>query len=203
MKTKTAAAFFVSFKTSRAIPRARPLRRDFMIQSTLDAGVRRIDFHPMVALDDRMIRTDAIVLVRDDGRYVIDFVDARPPEDPRAESLFQLAFDEKCSGLLAIRDADVRREPLFSSAREVWRHAAIRVNAADRAQVVDALEAEGPVPLRAVDGLVNASRDVVEVIYALACEGSVALDLFAPLDDRAIVCAGAGAAGGLRLRYGT
>jgi len=34
---------------------------------------------------------------------------------------------------------------------------------------------------------VNTSRDAVEVVYALACEGIVTLDLCSPLDDRAIV----------------
>lgn len=195
---------FVSFKTARAIPVRDSVRRDFLIQATLDPCVRRIDYHPTAVVFDRSARADALVLHRDDGRFAVDFVEARPAEDPHGEALLQLAFDEKCSGLLALTEAAVRREPLFSSAREVWRYAAVRINASDRAQVVDALEAEGPVPLRALDGLVNTSRDVVEVIYALACEGSVTLDLRAPLDDRAIVRAGiTGAAGGLHLRYGT
>jgi len=77
MKTKPAAALFASFKTSRAIPCSRPHRRDLLIQSTLDAGVRAIEYHPMVVLDDHVIRTDAIVLDRDDGFFAIDFVDAR------------------------------------------------------------------------------------------------------------------------------
>jgi hypothetical protein len=46
---------------------------------------------------------------------------------------------------------------------------------------------QGPVPLRALEGLMNTSRDAVEVVYVLACEGIVTLDLCSPLDDRAIV----------------
>jgi hypothetical protein len=133
------------------------------------------------------VRIDALVLHRDDGRFAVDFVDTHLAEDPDGEALLQLAFDEKCSSLLAIDEADVRCEPRFTSAREVWRHAAIKINAADCAQIVDALEAEGPVPLRALEGLMNTSRDAVEVVYVLACEGIVTLDLCSPLDDRAIV----------------
>ncbi|MDX3968264.1 MAG: hypothetical protein QHD01_16900 [Bradyrhizobium sp.] len=188
---KAASALFVSFKSARAIPCARPLRRDFMIQSTLDPGVRRIDFHPAVALDDRPIRTDAIVLHRDDGRFVVDFVDARLPEDPQGEGLLQIAFRQECAGIFAITAPDVGREPRMSAAREVWRHSIIAVNSNDRAQVLDALDREGPVPLRAFDGLVATSRDCEEVVYAMACEGSVDIDLSAGLDDgRAIVSGG-------------
>jgi len=63
--------------------------RQDRIQSTFDAGVRRIDFRPTVALDDHVIPTEAIVVDRDDGRYAIDFVDARPEGDPLGEGLLQ------------------------------------------------------------------------------------------------------------------
>lgn len=200
MKTKNAAALFASFKTSRAIPCAKPLRRDFMIQSTLDAGVRCIEYHPMVVLDEHVIRTDAIVVDRDDGRFAIDFVDARPAGDPYGEGLLQLGFELGCSGILAITAEDVGREPLLSAAREVWRHSAIAVNAGDRAQILDVLDREGPIPLRAFAGLAATRRDPVEVVYALACEGSVGLDLSGGLDGRGVVCRGDH---GLGRRYGT
>jgi hypothetical protein len=205
MKNRPAANLFVSFKTSRAIPCARMLRRDFMIQATLDAGVRRIDFHPMVALDDHMIQSETIVVDRDDGRYAIDFVDARPESDPLAEGLLQLAFEERCTGIMTVKASDVRSEPRLSAAREVWRHADVNINAGDRAQVLDALDHEGPVPLRSLDGLTTTSRNVTTVVYALACEGSVSIDLSAGLDGRAIVRLGIPnvAAAGPRLRFGT
>lgn len=190
MKKKPPANLFVSFKTSRAVPCIRPLRRDFMIQATLDAGVRRIDYHPSVALDGRAVRVDALVLQRDDGRFAVDFVDERPLEDPRGEGLLQLGFEWGCTGILAIAAADVRREPRCSAARAVWRFAAVNVSAGDRAQVLDALDREGPVPFRALDGLVATSRGVAEVVYALAAEGSVTLDLAGGLDGRSVVRAG-------------
>jgi hypothetical protein len=200
MKKKTAAALFVSFKTSRAIPGILPYRRDFMIQATLDAGVRRIDYHPVVALDDRVIRTETVAVERDDGRYVIDFVDARPLDDPQAEGLLQLGFELGCSGILAVTAADMAREPILSAAREVWHYSGVTLHAGDRAQVLEALDEEGPVPLRALQGLVCTRRDPVHVVYALACEGSVAIDLQAGLDGRTIV---RGATFGLSRRCAT
>ncbi|WLB23967.1 hypothetical protein [Bradyrhizobium japonicum] len=198
---KTAAALFVSFKASRAIPCSLPLRRDFLVQSTLDAGVRDIAYHPVVVLDDHAIRTDAIVVDRDDGRYAIDFVDARPPEDPRAEGLLQVGFEQRCSGMIAVTTADMGREPLLSAAREVWFHAGMTVTADDRAQVLHVLDCEGPIPLRSLQSLAVTRRDPAQVVYALACEGSVSIDLRAGLDGRAIVRGGSLGLGGLR--YGT
>ncbi|MBR0925195.1 hypothetical protein ABH973_002394 [Bradyrhizobium ottawaense] len=201
MKTKTAAALFASFKTSRAIPCSRPHRRDLLIQSTLDAGVRAIEYHPMVVLDDHVTRTDAIVLDRDDGLFAIDFVDARPAEDPHAEGLLQIGFEQRCSGIIAVTAADVGLEPRLSAARQVWFHAGMTVTADDRAQVLDTLDREGPVPLRSLQALAATRRDPTQVVFALACEGSVSIDLRAGLDGRAIVRSGSLGLGGLR--YGT
>lgn len=200
MKTKAAAALFASYKTSRAIPCVPPFRRDFMIQNTLDAGVRRIDYHPVVALDDRVIRTDTISIERDDGRYVIDFVDARPQDDRGTHGLVQLGFELGCAGILALTAADMVREPLLSAARQVWHYSDVSLSAGDRAQVLEALEDEGPVPLRALQGLVATRRDPAHVVYALACEGSVAIDLHGGLDGRTIV---RGATFGLSRRCAT
>jgi len=194
------AALFVSFKTAQAIPGARARRRDFLIQSTLDAGVRRIAYHPTVVVDDRVVRTDAIVVHRDDGRFVVDFVDARIPEDTQGEGLMHLGFDLECTGILAVTTADILREPLLSAARGVWRHAWLPIAADDRKQVLDALETEGPIPIRALNGLVATRRDPRMVVYALACEGSVAMDLTLGLDGRTLV---RGTGHGLCSRFGT
>jgi hypothetical protein len=198
---KHPTSLFVSFKASRAIPVRSPLRRDFMIQSTLDAGVRAIEYHPMVVLDDDVIRTDAIVVDRDDGRYVIDFVDARPLDDPHAEGLLQIGFEQRCSGIMAVTAADVGIEPRLSAARQVWSHVGMTVTTDDRAEVLDALDREGPVPLRSLQVLAATRRDPAQVVYALACEGSVSIDLRGGLDGRAIVRGGSLGLGGLR--YGT
>jgi len=197
---KPIAALFVSFKASQAIPSALPLRRDFLIQATLDSGVRRVDFHPTVVVDDRVVRTDALVVHRDDGRFVVDFVDARIPEDPHGAGLLHLGLDLGCSGILALTAADVLREPRLMAARRVWRHAWMSLAPRDRDQVLEALEHEGPIPLRALDGLVATRRDPREVIYTLACEGAVDIDLILGLDGRTIVRS---TGHGLGRRFGT
>ncbi|MGY3449164.1 hypothetical protein [Bradyrhizobium sp. USDA 4353] len=204
MKKAVSAALFCSFKTSRAIPCARPHRRDFMIQSTLDPGVRHIEYHPIAVIDDHAVASETLVLARDDGRYAIDFVDARPPEDLHGQGLLQIGFEQGCSGIMEVTRSDIGREPRLSAARQVWRFNAVTITAGDRAQVLDALDQEGPLPLRALRGLTATRRDVTEVIYALATEGSLSIDLSAGLDGRTIVRAGVSyAPAGLCLRYGT
>jgi hypothetical protein len=187
---KPPSGLFVSFKATGAIPVGSNGRRDLLIQATLDGGVRRIEYHPTTSVLGQTVRADAMIFDRDDGRFAIDHVGARQPNDPEQDALLHLAFEQKCSGLLEVTDADIRREPQFTSARKVWQYAAMRISVDDRAQIIGALEMEGPVPIRALDGLVDTSRDTGEVVYALACEGSVTLDLRVPLDDRSIVRAG-------------
>lgn len=197
---RTASQLFVGFKGMGAIPASSCMRRDFLIQSTLDGGVRRIEYHPTVNVLSRGVCIDALVVDRDDGRYAVDFIDARPKEDADAEALLQLAFEQRCAGLLQVDEAAIRREPRFSSSRKVWQYSSLRVTAGDREQIIETLEAEGPIPMRALDGLVRTSRDAVDVVYALACEGNVVLDLCAPLDDRSMIRAGVIATRGHHLR---
>lgn len=203
MKKAVSAALFSSFKTSRAIPCSKPYRRDFMIQATLDQGVRHIEYHPMATVDDHVVASETLILARDDGRYAIDFIDARPPEDPEGQGLLQIGFEQGCSGIIEVTAADIGREPHLSAARQVWRFNAVTITTGDRAQVLDALDQEGPLPLRALRGLTATRRDVTEVIFALACEGSLSIDLSAGLDGRTIVRAGVSYVPAGLLRYGT
>ncbi len=207
MKTTRIASsnIFVSHKTSgRAIPVRSPSRRDFLVQSTLDPHVRRIEYHPAMRVDDSIIPVDAILIDSDEGRHAIDFSDARPAFDPIGENLLHLAFSEGCNGVMYVTNADIRREPLFSASREVWRHHPVRVHTRDREQILCALQSEGPMTVRSLDGLVHTSRDLEQVIYSLACSGDVELDLRDPLGDRSIVRVGMRSFSNTdRLVYGT
>jgi len=193
-KNKANSNLFVGPKSLRAIPLNHPLTRDLLIQSTLDPTVRRIEYHSSLAVDDNIVPVDAIVLTRDDGRFAVDVVDARPQRDVDAEGLLLLAFERDCTALLQIATSDIRAEPLFSNAREVWRHRDVTVNYEDRMQVLDALYAEGPFALGDLDRLVSTRADAMAVVFALACECTVELDLRHDLGEHTIVRAGVGQA---------
>lgn len=197
-------SLFVGPKTNCAVPVRDVSHRDFLIQSSLDGCVRRIEYHPALRVDDGIVRVDALIVDSDEGRHAVDFVDARPDCDPMADHLLHLAFSEGCGGIMEVTADDIRREPRFSSARNVWRHRDTRIHTDDRVEVLGALENEGPVPIRSLHGLTATSRDVSDVVFALACSGELEIDLRRPLNDRMIVRLGlrSGIQPG-RLSYGT
>ncbi|UGV26991.1 hypothetical protein E0H22_15620 [Rhodopseudomonas boonkerdii] len=200
----TKPSLFIGYSSERAIPVRSHLHRDFLVQTTFDGAVRRIEFHPSLRIDDTIQRIDALIVDSDYGRHAIDLVEDRPPCDPTAEGLMHLAFAEGCTGIMTVTSADIRREPRFTSARAVWRRRADNLHVDDREAVLGALEREGPLQLRALSGLIHTRRGLEAVIHTMACEGSVVIDLSEPLDDRAVVRAGMRPMGKFgRLAYGT
>ena len=194
---------FIGFKSAKAIPVREPLVRDLLIQTTLNPDVSAIDYQANVFSDDRVVAVDGILVDRCDGSYAVDIVDARPAADQAAVALMQVALQRNCRGIIETSAADIRAEPRLSSAREVWGHRAMHVHPDDRAQIVGTLESEGPLELVRFDELVDTQRDTRAVIYSLACEGTVELDLRAGLGARAMVRAGRFAySAPLRVAYG-
>ncbi|MFK4536377.1 hypothetical protein ABIA00_004560 [Bradyrhizobium ottawaense] len=181
---------FIGFKASRAIPIRNNLTRDFLIQATLDGDVRRIEYQNNVIIDERIVPVDGIIVERFDGRFAVDIVDARPAYDQRTEALMQLAFARRCHGLIELRAADVRAEPRCSAAREVWSHRAVRMHGDDRSEILETLEGGGPVCLRELVASVATRGEARTLVYALACEGALELDLGCGLADDLIVRSG-------------
>jgi hypothetical protein len=191
MRTSSNRHLFIGHKSQAAIPFVSTQRRDYLIQATLDYGVRAIEYHPAMRIDGAVVRIDALIIDADSGRFAVDLSDARAACDPDAEGLMHLAFEEECSGIMVVADAEIRREPRFSACRTVWQHCNVHIRGDDREAVMHVLHSEGPVPLRALQGLVDTTRDVETIVYSLACSGDVCLDLrTAPLDERTVVRAG-------------
>lgn len=174
-----------------------------MVQATLDPDVLAIDYQAITTADGRAVPADGIIVERLDGRYAVDLMDARPASDPAAETLLQVAFERKCAGMLQVSAADIRKKLRFSSAREVWRYRTVHVHGDDRAQVVEVLESEGSLNFTRLDELVSTRGETRAVIYALACEGSVELELRVGLADDAVVRAGRFACSAPLRAYGT
>jgi hypothetical protein len=68
---------FVSAKTAAAIPARHPALRDALIQASLDRLVQSIAYVPSASVVTERVKLDAIVLQRDDGRFLLDVVPAR------------------------------------------------------------------------------------------------------------------------------
>lgn len=182
---------FIGFKASRAIPVRDNLTRDFLVQSTLDGGVCRIDYQSAPPADDGTVPRGTIILERSDGRFAIDIaVEGRPEHDAAAEALLDVAFARNCAGIIVVDAADILSEPRCSSAREVWSHRAMRVHGDDRAQILDTLESEGPTKLARLEEMVVTRGEARATIYAMACEGTIELDLRSGLGPDAVALPG-------------
>src|SRR6202023_3475871 len=100
---------FISAKTSTAIPAKHQLVRDALIAASLDPAVRSIDYIASARVAAASVRLCAIVIVRDDGRYVLDVLEARPLRDIDAEGLAQIALRDLGLSPLTLSQADIRR----------------------------------------------------------------------------------------------
>ncbi|MGY3236679.1 hypothetical protein ACVMAJ_003569 [Bradyrhizobium sp. USDA 4448] len=190
---------FISHKASRAIPFTSTLTRDYLIQTTLDSDINRIEYQSSVVLDQRIVSAGGIIVQRFDGRFAVDLVHARPASDPAAEALTQLAFARRCHGIIEVTAADIRAEPRCSAAREVWSHRSVRMHADDRAEILETLERDGPVGLGQLVGSVATRGEARALVFALASEGAVELDLHGGITDELIVRSGCtGSSVGLR-----
>ncbi|WMT76285.1 hypothetical protein [Bradyrhizobium sp. Ash2021] len=187
MKTKN---LFIGFKSSRAIPVRNGLTRDFLVQSTLDGGVCRIDYQPVPRAESSIVPRGTIILERSDGRFAIDIVLDGGPACGQAAELLEVAFARQCSGIMVVDANDIMAEPRLSSAREVWNYRNMRIHADDRAEIVGALENEGPTTLARLGEIAMTRSDTRAAIYAMACDGTIELDLRCGLGPDGLVLPG-------------
>jgi hypothetical protein len=187
-KTATSPRLFVGPKSSAAIPISSLLLRDAVLQATLDPAVRTIDFVPSARVDQATVKLNAVVLQRDDGRYMLDVVEARPLRDIDGEGLFLLALEQLKISTLELTAADIRKEPRFSNCREIWRHKAHPVSMGMRMGIQRALEDEGPLSILQLEAIVQSRFDIETAVFALACDAVLELDLDkTPLGHNTIV----------------
>lgn len=171
-----------SRKALGPLPPATRLRSDFMMLCDLDpeiAAVSRGDVE--IILPDGAVHRPAYKLVLEGGGEII--VDVVPGLDilPAAPGVIAEAAEDLGHSYQVETPSTVRAEPRFSTARLVAECRRVRVGAGDRVRVLAALEEAGPLPLIEVASAVRASRDGVEAVLSLACEGLVAVALDAPL----------------------
>jgi hypothetical protein len=168
---------FISSKTSTAIPARHALVRDALVQATLDPQVRSLEFIPSASVDAAQVALRAIVITRDDGRFYLDVVEARPVRDVETEGLALIALDRLGLARLTLTGADIKREPRFANARAVWEHRMHPVGISLRFRILTVLQEEGPLPLGCLLKQIRATRDPAPAVLALACSDLIELDL--------------------------
>jgi hypothetical protein len=182
-----AANLFISAKTSVAVPAPCALVRDALIQATLDPSVRTIEFLAQAWVDATPVDLDATVIVRDDGRFVLDVVPARPVRDVEQEGLALIAFSQLGLKPSTLTAADIKREPRFANSRLVWSYRLAPVGITLRMRVLQILGDDGPMSLSRLLSAVRSDRDPNPAIMALACSDLIELDLVSrPLSPQTI-----------------
>jgi hypothetical protein len=172
-----AANLFISAKTSVAIPASCSLVRDALVQATLDPSVRSIEFLAQARVDATQVDLDATVIVRDDGRFVLDVVPARPVRDVEQEGLALIAYSRLGLSQITLTAADIKREPRFANSRLVWSYRLAPVGITLRMRVLQILADDGPMSLARLLTAVRSDRDPNPGVMALACSDLIELDL--------------------------
>jgi hypothetical protein len=184
----TASSLFVSAKTSTAIQAASDLVQDSLIQATLDPSVRRIDFHAQALVYAAHVDLNIIAVVRDDGRFWLDIVEARPARDAEHEALASVALAALGLSPLTLTAEDIRRQPRFANAGLVWSHRLAPVGLSTRMTVLQVLSDDGPMRLSRLLSALRGDRDPVPPVLAMACSDLIELDLASrPLGPETIV----------------
>jgi hypothetical protein len=168
---------FISAKTTVGIPASCSLVRDALVQATLDPTVRSIEFLARARVSASPVEIDAIVIVRDDGRFVLDVVPARPLRDVDHEGLALIALSQLSLTPLTLTAADIKREPRFANSRLVWSYRLHPVGTTLRMRVLQILADDGPMTLSRLLSAVRGDRDPNPAILALACSDLIELDL--------------------------
>lgn len=172
-----ATSLFISAKTSVAIPAPCALVRDALIQATLDPSVRTIEFLAQARVDATQVDLGATIIVRDDGRFVLDVVQARPVRDIEQEGLALITYSRLGLSQITLTAADIKREPRFANSRMVWSYRLAPVGISMRMAVLQVLADEGPMALSRLLSSLRSDRDPNPAIMALACSDLIELDL--------------------------
>lgn len=180
-------ALFVGPKCLTAIPARCTRLRDALLQASLDPAVRAIEFLKAAVVDGHRVHLNAVVLTRDDSRYALDIIDARPPRDLDTEGLVLLALARADITPLQLTSAEIRQEPKFSNSREIWRHRTRHVHSEDRFNILRALQDEGALTMNQLEARVVTRSALETCVYSMACEAAVTIELTSALGPRTVV----------------
>ncbi len=169
---------FVSPKVTTAIPITHPAIREALILASLDPQVRAIEYvASAVIASGHVVDVGAIIVQRDDGRFLLDVLPGRRIRNVEDEGLALIAIEELNIKPWAISAKSLRREPRFSNALFVWLYNEHRVPPEQRKRILRVLTDKEPIELGQLERIVQSRRDPFNSVMALACADLVELDL--------------------------
>jgi hypothetical protein len=168
---------FVSSKTSTAIPIRHPALQDALIQASLDPRVRSLSYLATAVVASVRIDLGAVVVRRDDGRFLLDVVPARRVRDVDDEGLSLIALGKLGLEPWIISSRELLREPGCSNARFVWLYNRHRVSRELRKRILRAVLDKEPMTLGELERKIRSDHDPFADVMALVCAGELELDL--------------------------
>src|ERR1700730_14551999 len=100
---------FLSLKSTTAIPVGHHLVRDALIQAYLDSQVRSIDYILTAQVASQTVKLECVTRSRDDGRFLLDIVEARPSRTAGECALAARALRELQVKPLMVTERDILR----------------------------------------------------------------------------------------------
>jgi hypothetical protein len=170
--------FFMSAKTKAGpIPARHPALRSALVLASLDPSVRSIVHVARANVGSDPVDVDAVVLARDDGRFVLDVVPARRPLKFDEAALRGIALRSLGLASLTVTSEDLAIEPRRSNVDLVWSHRGRSVALDLRLGIIQVLLDDGPLSLGQLLQRVRADREPAAAVMALACDDLLELDL--------------------------
>ncbi|MEY9403648.1 hypothetical protein ABIF79_010023 [Bradyrhizobium japonicum] len=180
--------FFISAKAPAPIPARHPALRAGLVQATLDPQIRAIDHIATAHVATVLVDLDAVVLSRDDGRFVLDVVPARRIRDVDDEGLAQIALRDLGLKPIVVTAEDLEAEPRRANVELVWSHNRRFVPLGLRIRILQVLRDDGPLELVRLLESIQSDRDPTPSVMALFCDDLLEIDLVsAPLGPLSIV----------------
>jgi hypothetical protein len=168
---------FLSAKVTIPIPVTHPAIREALIIFSLDPMVRSIDYVASAVVASETINLGAIIVQRDNGRFLLDVVPGRPIRTIEDEGLVQIAVEKLGIKPWLISAKWLRREPRYSNALFVWSYHGHPVPTEQRKRILGALTSRHPIELEQLERKVRSGRDPFHSIMSLACADLIELDL--------------------------
>jgi hypothetical protein len=182
---------FTSPKCNVAIPVGQGILRYALQQSSLDPLVRAIRYRKAFDIQCPKVSLSGVILNRVDGNFLLRVYERRPARSEVELARLTYALGRYGLRLLERDTIDVKREPLFSNAREVWWHERYDVPLIDRLKIGASLDEDGPQPIFRLKKRARPSSDILAAVCALACENLVKLNIDdTRLGPRTMVCSG-------------
>jgi hypothetical protein len=174
-RRSTAAQLFISPKCEVAIPIHNVLLRDALEQASLDPEVCAIRYRQTPHFGAQVALT-GIIIDRTDGRFMLAVCASKPCRLPEELDRIERMLAGIGFRLLELDAHDIRSEPVFSNAREIWSHQRYEVPLRDRLKISAALE-EGPQSILELEDRARPSCDILRALCALACENLVEISI--------------------------